>query len=441
MDSELIALLMFLFLAVGIFLGFPIFAVLAGVSLIGGLIGWGPVVFGQMFLRTWSTMKNDALPAVPLFVFMGCFMEASGIAEKAYESLRIALGPLKGALALTTILICTLFAAATGIVGASVTTMGLIALPSMMKYKYNIPLATGSILAGGTLGILIPPSVMLILYGPLASLPVPALFTAAILPGLLLSALYFLYIFILCQLHPEFGPPLPPEERILSKSKIFSMVAINVLPFILLIVVVLGSIIVGATSPTEAASIGAVGAIVLALAYRGVTWEKIKYSVYETMIVSSFVLLITVAANIFGGVFLALKGGELIMKFLFSLPIGSYGILIVILVCIFIMGFFLDWIPILLIFIPVVTPMIPKLGFDPLWFGILVAVCLQAAFLTPPFATSIFYLKGIAPIEVELVDIYRGVVPFVILQLIGLIICIVFPKVVLWLPIVTNMYR
>jgi len=440
MDPELIALLMFVFLAIFIFLGFPLFAVLAGVAVIGGYIGWGSRVFSQMILNTWSIMVSNVLPAVPLFVFMGTFMEASGVAERAYKTIRIILGPVKGSLALATIIICTLFAAATGIVGASVTVMGLLALPSMLKYGYNKPLATGTILAGGTLGILIPPSVLLILYGPLAGLPIPSLFAGAILPGLLLSGLYIVYIIIQCKLKPELAPSLPPEERGYKFLDILKMFTINVLPFILIIILVLGSIILGVASPTEAASIGVVASLVLALVYRKLTWEEFKKSVYETMIVTSFVIMITVAAKIFGGVFLALGGGNLITNFFLSLEIGPYGILSIILILIFIMGFFLDWIPILLIFIPIVAPMIPKLGFDPLWFGIVTAVCLQTSFLTPPFAVSIFYLKGIAPPSVTLKDIYKGIVPFVILQIIGLIITILFPKLVLWIPMAMGIY-
>lgn len=440
MDPEIIALLMFLFLAIFIFLGFPLFAVLAGVAVIGGYIGWDSRVFSQMILNTWSIMGSNVLPAVPLFVFMGTFMEASGVAERAYETIRIILGPVKGSLALATIIISTLFAAATGIVGASVTVMGLLALPSMLKYGYNKQLATGTILAGGTLGILIPPSVLLILYGPLAGLPIPSLFAGAILPGLLLSVLYIIYILIQCKLKPELAPSLPPEEREYKFLDILKMFTINVLPFIFIIILVLGSIILGVASPTEAASVGVVGSLVLALVYRKLTWEEFKKSVYETMIVTSFVIMITVAAKIFGGVFLALGGGNFITNFFLSLEIGPYGILSIILILIFIMGFFLDWIPILLIFIPIVAPMIPKLGFDPLWFGIVIAVCLQTSFLTPPFAVSIFYLKGIAPPSVTLKDIYKGIVPFVILQIIGLIITILFPKLVLWIPMAMGIY-
>ena len=440
MDPELIALLMFVFLAIFIFLGFPLFAVLAGVSVIGGYLGWGSRVFSQMILNTWSIMGSNVLPAVPLFVFMGTFMEASGVAERAYKTIRIILGPVKGSLALATIIICTLFAAATGIVGASVTVMGLLALPSMLKYSYNKPLATGTILAGGTLGILIPPSVLLILYGPLAGLPIPSLFAGAILPGLLLSVLYIVYIIVICKLKPELAPSLPSEEMRYKIVDILKMFTINVFPFIFVIILVLGSIILGVASPTEAASIGVIGSLGLAIIYRKLTWEKLKKSVYETMIVTSFVIIITVAAKIFGGVFLALGGGNLITNFFLSLKIGSYGILSIILLLIFIMGFFLDWIPILLIFIPIVAPMVPKLGFDPLWFGIVVAVCLQTSFLTPPFAVSIFYLKGIAPPSVQLKDIYRGITPFIILQIIGLIFTILFPQLVLWIPTVMGIY-
>jgi len=440
MDPEIIALLMFLFLAIFIFLGIPLFAVLIGVAVIGGYIGWGDRIFSQMILNAWAIMSSNVLPSVPLFVFMGTFMEISGVAERAYKTIRIILGPIKGSLALATIIICTLFAAATGIVGASVTVMGLLALPSMLKYNYNKPLATGTILAGGTLGILIPPSVLLILYGPLAGLPIPSLFAGAILPGLLLSILYIIYIIIICKFKPDLAPALPSEEMRYKIIDILNMFIINVFPFIFIIILVLGSIILGVASPTEAASVGVIGSIGLAIIYRKLTWEKLKKSVYETMIITSFVIIITMAAKIFGGVFLALGGGNLITNFFLSLEISPYGVLSIILILIFIMGFFLDWIPILLIFIPIVAPMVSKLGFDPLWFGVVVAVCLQTSFLTPPFAVSIFYLKGIAPPSVQLKDIYRGITPFIILQIIGLIITILIPNLVLWIPKVMGIY-
>lgn len=434
MESGTLAISMLAFVAVGIFLGFPVFAVLAGVSLIVGFIGWGPVVLDQMVSRTFWVLMNDTLPAVPLFVFMGCIMERAGIAEKAFGILQVALGPVKGSMALATVLLCTLFAAGTGIVGAPVTVMGLLALPAMMRRGYDIPLATGSILAGGTLGILIPPSIMLILYGPLAGLSVARLFTAGIMPGLVLSALYLAYISIRCILRPQMGPALPPEERAMPKLKLFTLIVADMFPFFLIIVAVLGSIIMGLAAPTEAAAVGAVCGVLLTAAYRRLNWKTIKEAAYETITVSAFILTITIGASIFTGVFLALGGGNVITDFLLGLPLGPYGILAVILFIVFILGFFIDWIAILLICIPIFAPIVPMLGFDPLWFALVFAVCLQTSFLTPPFAVSIFYLKGVAPPGVELTQIYKGVIPFVTLQLVGLALVVIFPQIILWLP-------
>lgn len=434
MPDGVLALAMFGVTAVGVFLGFPVFAVLMGTAFLMGLLGWGTVVIDQMVYFAFGVLKNDALPAVPLFVFMGSMLDKSGIAERSFRLLQIVFGPVKGSVALATLALCTLFAAGTGIVGASVTIMGLLALPVMLKRNYDIPLATGTILAGGTLGILIPPSIMLVLYGPLAGLSVARLFTAAIVPGLLLSFLYFMYIVIRCTIKPELGPALPPAERKMPIKQLIYLVSTDLIPFLFTIIAVLGSIIFGFASPTEAASVGCVGALVLAALHKQATFQNVRDAVYETLTTSAFILTITMSASIFCGVFLALGGGEIITSILTNLPFGPYGVLFVILSIIFILGFFIEWIAILLIFIPILTPVIPTLGFDPLWFGVVVCVCLQTAFLTPPFATSIFYLKGIAPPEVKLKDIYKGVVPFVVLQLIGLTLCIVFPQFVLWLP-------
>ena len=420
--------------AVGIFLGFPIFGVFAGVSLIFGLVGWGTVVCDQMISRSFWILMNDALPAVPVFVFMACLLRRSGIAERAFGILQIALGSLRGSVAIATVLLSTLFAAATGIVGAGVTVMSMLALPIMLERKYDVPLATGSILAGGTLGILIPPSVMLILYGPLADISVARLFTGAMMPGLVLSALYLLYIIIRCVKNPLLGPPLPLAQRMMPKVEIFTSIIRYLLPFIFVIVAVLGSIIFGVASPTEAASVGAVAALILTAVYRKLRWQSFKDSVYETITISTFILTITLMSTIFTGVFLALGGGDVIRNFLLGLPFGRYGVLAVILAIVFVLGFFLHWIAILLIFIPIFAPLVPMLGFNPLWFAVVFAVCLQTSFLTPPFAISIFYLKGVAPPSVKVTQIYKGVIPFVILQLIGLTLTITFPQIVLWLP-------
>ena len=434
MEPETLALLMFVAVLIGIFSGFHVAFVLAGVALIFGYIGWGQVVFSQMVSRTSWVMMNDALPAVPLFVFMGCIMERAGIAERAFSILQVVFGPLRGSIALATVFLCTLFAAGTGIVGAPVTVMSLLALPAMMKRGYDIPLATGSILAGGTLGILIPPSIMLILYGPLAGISVARLFTAGIVPGLVLSGLYLSYIIIRCYIQPRAGPSLPAEERAMPLLKLFVLVFAGMIPFFLIIVAVLGSIIMGLAAPVEAAAVGATCGVILAIAYRKFSWQSLKESVYATIRISSMILIITVGASIFCGVFLALGGGDMITRFLMGLPFGPYGILGVIMFIVFIMGFLIDWIAILLIFIPIFAPIIPVFGWDPLWFALVFAVCLQTSFLTPPFAVSIFYLKGVAPPEVELTDIFKGVIPFVILQLIGLALVIIFPQIILWLP-------
>ncbi len=431
---EYIALWMFLFLLFGIFSGFPLAYVLLGSGFIFGYIGWGTAVFDQMVARTFGIMMNDALVAVSLFIFMGYLMDRSGIAEGLFHSLQLALGPMRGALAVVTVLLCTILAATTGIVGTSVTMMGLLALPIMLKRGYDIPLATGSIIAGGTLGILIPPSVMLILYGPMAGLSIARLFTAAILPGLLLSSLYIAYIGTMCFFWPHMGPALPKDQRHISGKQLFLLLLKTLFPPLFLILAVLGSILFGFAAPTEAAAVGAVGAAILCLIYKKLSWETLKDVVYRTLQTTAMILIITVGANVFTGVFLALGGGAAIENYLLSTAMSPYGFLILVMVIIIILGCFVDWIAIILIMIPIITPIVKKFGFDPIWFAILVCVNLQISYLSPPFAYSIFYLKGVSPPEVELKHIYRGVIPFMVLQIAGLILCILFPEIVLWLP-------
>jgi len=433
-DTQILALIMFGALLLGMFSGFPIAFVLLGTGLIFGYIGWGSAVLDQMVSRTIGIMANDALVAVPLFVFMGYMMDRSGIAEGLFGTLQLALGPLRGSIALATVALSTILAATTGIVGASVTMMGLLTLPVMLKRGYDIPLATGSIIAGGTLGVLIPPSIMLILYGPMAGISIARLFTGAILPGLLLSALYMIYIGVRCFFQPHLGPPLPKEQRDIPFLQLFSMLLKTLFPPLFLILAVLGSILFGLAAPTEAAAVGGFGAAILCLAYGKLNWPTLKDVVYMTLSTSAMILIITVGANVFTGVFLALGGGTAIENFLLNSALGPFGILVVIMIMVFILGMFVDWIAILLILVPVISPIVKKLGFDPVWFAMLVCVNLQMSYLTPPFAYSIFYLKGVAPPEVELKDIMKGVIPFVILQAIGLTLCILFPQIILWLP-------
>ncbi len=434
MDPQILAILMFVVLLGGIMTGFPLAFVLLGTGMLFGLVGWGTPVFDQMASRTYGIMANDALVAVPLFIFMGYMMERSGIADGLFDTLQQLFGSLKGSLALATVVLGTILAATTGIVGASVTMMGLLTLPSMLRRGYDVSLSTGTILAGGTLGILTPPSIMLILYGPMAGLSIARLFAAAIVPSLILSALYMAYITIRCMIQPELGPALTKEERDISVSDLMVKFATTLLPPLALILAVLGSIFFGLAAPTEAAAVGGFGAAILCAAYKKLTWANLTETVYLTLRTSSMILLLTVGATVFTGVFLALGGGRLIEGFLLGMALPPAGVLIIVMLMVFVLGMFVDWIAILLILIPILNPVVRALGFDPLWFAMIVCINLQMSYLTPPFAYSIFYLKGVAPPEVQVVQIYKGAIPFVFLQMIGLTLVIIFPELVTWLP-------
>jgi tripartite ATP-independent transporter DctM subunit len=344
------------------------------------------------------------------------------------------MGGLRGGLAQATIALCTVFAATAGIVGATETTVGLMALPAMLKRKYDIPLACGSICAGGTLGIMIPPSVMMLLYGPTAGLSVAKLFMAAVFPGLLLSALYMSYVAVACYIKPDLGPTLPPEERNVPVAKIVMDLLKYMVPPLFLIFMVLGTILIGIASPTEAASVGAGGAIIVATAYRKFNLRALYDSAIQTLKITAMIMFVSLGATMFSGVFMGLGGAKFIGGLVVSLPLGKWGILIVMMIIVTLLGMFIDWIGILFIVIPIFTPIALKVGFDPLWFAIVICVNLQMSFLTPPFAYAMFYLKGIAPPEVTMGHIYRGVFPFVGLQLLALILTIIFPGLALWLP-------
>jgi tripartite ATP-independent transporter DctM subunit len=345
------------------------------------------------------------------------------------------MGGLRGGLGIATVFVCTIFAAATGIVGASVVTMGLLALPPMLKRGYNKELATGCILAGGTLGILIPPSIMIVVYGPMANLSVARLFFGAFMPGFLLSALYIAYIAIRCFFQPEMGPAMPVEERraVPLLRKLY-LAATGLIPPVFLIMAVLGMIFLGVAAPTEAAALGAFASMLLALAYRRLNWEGLRDVTYTTLRITSMIMFVVVGASMFTSVFMGLGGGDFVRNLLMAVPFGRWGVLAVMMIIIFILGMFIDWIGIVLIIVPLFTPVAATLGFDAIWFALLVMINLQMSYLTPPFAYAIFYLKGIAPPEITIAHIYRGVVPFVALQWTGLILCIIFPQIILWLP-------
>jgi tripartite ATP-independent transporter DctM subunit len=433
-NPEIIVLLMFAGLFLGIFFGFPTAFVLGGLSMIFGLLFLGPEVFGFFIVRLEGVMKNYTLLAVPLFLFMGVFLEKSGIAERLFSSLYLLLGGLRGGLGISTIAISALFAAATGVVGASEITIGLMALPAMLARNYDKSMACGSVCAGGTLGILIPPSVMIVIYGPIAGLSVGKLFLGALFPGILLALMYIIYIGVRCYLRPLDGPPMPAEERdVPLKRKIFLLLT-SIVPPAVLIFAVLGSIFFGVAAVTEAAAVGAIASILLAAAYGRLSLSLIREACMQTLLITSMILMIAVAAAFFSTVFVAVGGDDVISSLFLNLPLGRWGILASIMVLLIVLGMVIDWIGIVFIVVPLITPIGEALGFDPIWFALLVMVNLQISFLTPPFAYSIFYLKGITPPEVSTTDIYRGVVPFVGLQVIGLSACVLFPQVITFLP-------
>jgi len=435
-SPELITILMFGALLIAILLGYPLAIAIGGVGMFAGILFLGPVVFYMFPLRVLGLMSDYILLAVPLFIFMGTMMEASGTAERLYGALYLWLGALRGGLAIATILMGTILAACVGIIAASTIMMGLIALPSMIQRGYSRSVATGSVCAGGTLGILIPPSIMLVLYGPMASLSVGKLLMGAFMPGLLLSTLYVSYIAIRCTIRPQDGPPMPPEDRAMPLLKKLGILFGGLIPPIFIIMAVLGSIFFGVASPTEAAAVGALASIILAFAYRRLNWETLTKSMLTTLRITCMAFLIVWGATMFTGTFLKLGGGEVVTNLVLATPGGKWGAFGVIMFVIFILGMFIDWMGILFIMVPIVTPIGGVLGFDPIWFALMVCVNLQMSFMTPPFAYAIFFVKGITKPEwgVTTGDIIRGVIPFVGLILIGLTLCAVFPQIILWLP-------
>jgi tripartite ATP-independent transporter DctM subunit len=434
-SPEILTILMLAGLVVGIFGGFPLGVVMLGVSLIVGVLGAGVEVLPMMIIRTYGTMTEYILAAIPLFIFMGVMLEASGAAERLFSSVQILLGSLRGSLIHTVILICTIMAMCTGIVGSTVTVMGIFALPAMIKRGYDKALSAGSICAGGTLGILIPPSIMLVLYAPMAGISVVQLLAGAFIPGVILSILFIIYTAIRCAFNPTLGPPLPAEERNLPvKQKLFLVLSSLVPPFFL-ILACLGSIFFGIAAVTEAAAAGAAASILLTAAYGKLSWESLKNAAYRTLKVTSMIQLITFSAFVFTGSFMMIGGKDVTTAALLGLPVPKWMTLVLMLFAYFILGFFMEWVGIIPILVPIFTPVVKALGYDPIWFGILCCVCMQTSFLTPPMAPSLFYMKAVAPPEVDFMrHIIAGVIPFVILQLVGLAIITVFPQLVLWLP-------
>ncbi|MBW1699747.1 MAG: TRAP transporter large permease subunit [Deltaproteobacteria bacterium] len=438
MDPEQLAavimLTILLFMVIG---GVHLAFALMFLSVVFGLIYQGASIFPMSMLKIFGVMQGEILIAVPLFVFMGTILEKSGVAEGVYQSLYELFGPVRGGLAFATVVTCTIFASCTGVIAATVTTMTLLAVPAMLKRNYDKGLATGVVCAGGSLGILIPPSVMLVMYGPMANLSVAKLFAAALFPGLLLSFLYLASIGIRCWLQPASAPAISAEERTASGGKLLRRTMLQMLPPFFLIAAVLGTIIGGIASPTEASGVGALCAMLVAAAYGRLNFQNIRDAARTTLIVTVMVFYIIIAASVFNAVFLYLGGGALIREVLIALPLGKWFILATMMFILFILGFFISWQGLLYVIVPIFLPVAKELGFDPLWFALLVCLNLQMSFLTPPFAYAIFFVKGASPPQITTWDIYRGVIPFVALQAFGVILCILFPEIILWLPRVT----
>ncbi len=416
-----------------IFIGFPISFTLIFLGFFFGYLGFGPLVFYLMTLQFSMVMTEQALAAVPLFVFMGIMMEQAGLMERLFSSVQLMLSRVRGSLYYAVLFVSVIFAAATGIVGASVTILGIMAAKSMNRSGYDVRLAAGTITAGGTLGILIPPSIMLVVMGPIMEIPVTDLFAAAIIPGILLALLYAGYTTIRCWKNPKLGPVLPEEMRATSMKQVWIEFFLGLVPPAALVFAALGSILFGFATPTEAAGCGAMGAMLLALAYKKLTFNKLQEALVKTLEITALIMVLVAASNFFGSVFSRLGTPMVLTDFLLGLEVNKYFILFIVMAMIFLLGWPLEWVPIVLIIIPIILPLIESLGFNLTWFAILVAVNLQTAWLSPPVALSAYFLKGVVP-EWDLKDIYIGMMQFMVLQIVGLILIIVFPQLVLWLP-------
>ncbi len=432
---EFMPLIMFAFVFALLLFGYPVAFTIGGVSLIFGLIGFGPGFFNLLPLRIWGRMTAFTLLAVPLFIYMGVMLEKSGIAEELLETMALVFARIRGGLAISVVFVGALMGASTGIVGATVVTMGLLSVPTLLRRNYSKALATGTVAASGTLGQIIPPSIVLVLLGDIINVPIGDLFIGAVIPGLILVALYMLYILAIAIIRPDWAPPIPREElAAISKKELYSRVLKALLPPLALMLAVLGSIFAGVASPTEAASVGAVGATVLTILYKKFNYEILMDVMKQTTTLTCMVFIILVGATTLGLVFRGLDGDRLVRGLITSLPFGKWGILFIVMGIIFIAGFFLDFIEITFIHVPVLAPIMVSMGVNPLWLAVLIAVNLQTSFLTPPFGFSLFYLKGVTPPEVSTMDIYKGIIPFVIIQVIVLAIICLVPESITWLP-------
>ena len=432
----MLSLLMFPALFLLIFLGFPVAFSLIGSAFIFGIFTFGDAVFFQFISKIEGIASNFILAAVPLFVFMGSMLERSGIAQQLFSAIHMWTRRLPGGLAIGPIIMCIIFAASTGVIGATESVVGLLAIPAMLKHKYSHSLISGTICAGGSLGTIIPPSVVVVVLGPIADVSIGDLMVGMIFPGLILAALYIIYIVILCIFRPENGPTITEEDEIdrLSFNQKIFITFKALVPPLLMIFSVLGSIMLGWAAPTEAAALGAAGALILSVIYKKFTLKTFKEALIKTITITAMIMFILMAGSLFTGVFAATGGMSLMKEIVNSFNLSPWFLLFAFLGIIFIAGFFLEWISILLIFIPIFIPLIVQVGFDPVWFCVLVLIMIQTSYLTPPMAPAIFYLRGVSPAEITLSSMYKGVMPFVLIQIVALIVVLLFPETVTWLP-------
>jgi tripartite ATP-independent transporter DctM subunit len=424
----MIGIVMFVVALIMLMFGFPVAFTFGGVALVFGVIAEGPDIFAFMPFRIQSVMENVTMMAVPLFVFMGIVLKRTRLAEQLLEAMAKLFGGVRGGLAISTVLVGALLAASTGVVGASVVAMGLISLPVMLKYNYDKGLACGTICASGTLGQIIPPSIILIILGDVMGIPVGDLFQAAVMPGFILIGLYIVYILAVSFLKPEAAPALPQDDDLQHKHEQYLRAIKAIVPPLALILVVLGSIFAGIATPTESSALGGIGAIFLAVVYRQFSWKMLFDSAEETVRITAMVFAILLGATAFSMAF-TYTGGDLIIEELLSnLPGGEMGFIILSMLAILVLGFFIDFVEISFIIVPILLPAAEALGVAPLWFAILIAMNLQTSFLTPPFGFALFYLKGVAPKSVTTADIYRGVMPFILIQIAVVISIMLFPE-------------
>jgi tripartite ATP-independent transporter DctM subunit len=435
MTDPQVAILQMVLFIVAIFLGFPIAFTLLALAVFFGFYAMGPRIFSLLVQNTFDIMSNDVLVAVPLFLFMGYVVERANILDRLFHAIQLAMRRVPGSLAVATLVTCALFATATGIVGAVVTLMGLLALPAMLRAGYDVRLSSGVVAAGGTLGILIPPSIMLIVYSAAAGVSVVKLYAAALFPGFLLAGLYLLYVVGRATVQPHLAPRLPQQELArVSRSEVWLALLTSFFPLAILILAVLGAILFGLATPTEAASIGALGALLLAAAYRALDWTRLKEAVFLTARTSAMVCFLFIGSWNFSSVFSYLGGEKVIEHFILGLDLNTVTFLILTQFIIFLLGWPLEWSEIIIIFVPIFLPLLKHFNVDPLFFGILVALNLQTSFLTPPMAMSAYYLKGVAPPQVQLTQIFGGCMPFLAMVFVSMVLVYVFPGIVFALP-------